>query len=64
MISLFVQSVTELSERSSQPSNRRTPPPPPLRSSSKGAVDFIPPLPARNYDSQDAMPRYVPPPGK
>lgn len=59
------KSITELSERSSRPSSRgvnKTPPPPPVRSSSKGAAD-IPPLPARNYDSQDALPRYVPPPG-
>ncbi|WAR05395.1 NPHN-like protein [Mya arenaria] len=62
------ESVTELSERSSRPSSRgtghKTPPPPPVRSSSKGAVEnSVPPLPARNYDATDAMPRYVPPPG-
>ncbi|XP_052804572.1 LOW QUALITY PROTEIN: nephrin-like [Mya arenaria] len=62
------KSVTELSERSSRPSSRgtghKTPPPPPVRSSSKGAVEnSVPPLPARNYDATDAMPRYVPPPG-
>lgn len=34
-----------------------------MRSSSKGAVDGIPPLPARNYDTQDVLPRYVPAPG-
>ncbi|XP_060601091.1 synaptogenesis protein syg-2-like isoform X3 [Ruditapes philippinarum] len=60
------KSITELSERSSRPSSRgvnKTPPPPPVRSSSKGAAD-IPPLPARNYESQDIpQPRYVPPPG-
>lgn len=59
------KSITESSERSSRPSSRgvnRTPPPPPVRSSSKGAVE-IPPLPARNYDTQDIMPRYAPPPG-
>ncbi|KAL4229150.1 Immunoglobulin C1-set domain [Mactra antiquata] len=60
------KSVAELSERSSRPSSRggqnKTPPPPPVRSSSKGAAD-IPPLPARNYGSQEVLPRYVPPPG-
>ncbi|XP_052273577.1 nephrin-like isoform X3 [Dreissena polymorpha] len=62
------KSITELSERSSRPSSRgtgqKTPPPPPTRSSSKGAVEHaIPPLPARNYESTEAMPRYVPAPG-
>ena len=57
-----------MSERSSRPSSRgvpmnKTPPPPPVRSSSKGAADHIPPLPARNYGSQEHLPRYVPPPG-
>ncbi|XP_053408375.1 nephrin-like isoform X2 [Mercenaria mercenaria] len=59
------KSVTELSERSSRPSSRgghKTPPPPPVRSSSKGAAD-IPPLPARNYESHEVAPRYVPTPG-
>ena len=66
---IIFQSITELSERSSRPSSRgtdhKTPPPPPMRSSSKGAVEnSIPPLPARNYDATDAMPRYVPAPGR
>ena len=61
----FFQSVAELSDKSSRSQSRqgyKTPPPPPVRSSSKGAAD-IPPLPARNYGPQEAMPRYTPAPG-
>ncbi|KAI8775331.1 nephrin [Biomphalaria glabrata] len=54
----------------SRPSSRtgKTPPPPPTRSSSRGGFntrDFMPPLPARNYEPQEiiSQPRYTPTPG-
>ena len=63
---LLLQSLAELSDKSSSRSQSRlgykTPPPPPVRSSSKGVAD-IPPIPARNYGPQEAMPRYTPAPG-
>ena len=50
------------SSRSQSRLGYKTPPPPPVRSSSKGVAD-IPPIPARNYGPQEAMPRYTPAPG-
>ncbi|KAH9491414.1 hypothetical protein Btru_031278 [Bulinus truncatus] len=54
----------------SRPSSRtgKTPPPPPTRSSSRGGFntgEYLPPLPARNYEPQEILPqpRYTPAPG-
>ncbi|XP_067679249.1 nephrin-like isoform X2 [Haliotis asinina] len=60
------KSITDYCDRPpSRPPSRtgKTPPPPPVRTSSRGAADQLPPLPARNYGPQDLPPRYTSPPG-